>query len=161
MTSIMKACQNILKTLPFVTLSACSTWAEPPINLTSNQDVHVKFQNSDEASESCADVYEAIHGKLNSRITACAYRKTASAEPVVIMPNPCEFDDAYATLLCHELAHVNQMVSHVDVDHAGWSKQKPKGKTFARLELKGEGEMEAQEETLSTELMIAPLRGLR
>lgn len=103
-------------------LSACSTWAEPPEYLRIDQDVKVSFQSASEASRSCANLYEEIRGSKNNNIMACAYRKSAEAEPVVIIPNPCGYDDVYASLLCHELAHINQIAFNKPTDHEGWGR---------------------------------------
>lgn len=111
---------HLVKLVPAVFLSACTSWAAPPKHLMVDKDVVVSFQSSQAASESCSDLHKEVRGKKNNNIRACAFRKSAEAEPVVIIPNPCEFDDVYASLLCHELAHINQMAQNLDVDHKGW-----------------------------------------
>lgn len=110
----------LLKCIPAVMLGACTSWASPPQHLMMDKDVVVSFQSSQQASASCSDLHQKIRGEKNGNIRACAFRKYADAEPVVIIPNPCEFGDLYASLLCHELAHINQMALNETVDHDGW-----------------------------------------
>jgi hypothetical protein len=102
-----------------------------------DKNVVVSFQSSQDARESCSDLHEEVRGKKNTNIRACAFQKSTEAEPIVIIPNPCEFEDVYASLLCHELAHVNQMAQNLDVDHKGWGAPVQlikRGETLAEFE---------------------------
>lgn len=49
----------------------------------------------------------AVKARCNDEAVACAFRDPRTT--IIVMPNPCLYreSDAYAAVLCHELAHAN------------------------------------------------------
>ena len=110
-------------TIFILPLSSCAIWEAPPEYLKVDQDVLISFKSSYEASRECTEILVGLLGQKNKNFQACAIKATVEADPFVIFPNPCEFDESYASLLCHELGHVNQMEYKEAVNHVGWKKQ--------------------------------------
>ena len=70
-----------------------SSWRDrPPARFQGNATAGVVFTNERQIQRMCPQVSGAI---------GCTVGGT------IYVPNPCTWGDAYATLMCHELGHVN------------------------------------------------------
>jgi hypothetical protein len=78
--------------------SGGSTWRDlPPQRFQGNTAAAVVFTDERTVQRMCPHVRMAV---------GCTVGRT------IYVPNPCRWGDAYATLLCHELGHVNGWSTH-------------------------------------------------
>ena len=73
--------------------SAGSTWRDRP---------PVRYQG-----DGVAGVVFTTEGGVQSMCPAVGYAIGCTVGSTIYVPNPCRWRDPYATLLCHELGHVN------------------------------------------------------
>lgn len=64
------------------------------------EEATVYFRPSKEMTDRCV-AWGATRPKEGTLIVACARED----QKAMLLPNPCEFDDYYAQLVCHEAAH--------------------------------------------------------
>ena len=70
-----------------------STWRDrPPVRYQGDAIAGVVFTTEAHVQRMCPQVRHAVGCTVGSAI---------------YVPNPCRWNDPYATLLCHELGHVN------------------------------------------------------
>lgn len=69
----------------------------PPTRYQGNTSVTIEFASPDEVNRRCA-----------GGVPVCGFRFYACRRgDKLIMPNPCPSGQAYSSLLCHEIAHMN------------------------------------------------------
>lgn len=90
----------LLAVAPLLIMAPCE---RPPVEYQGNltRVAHVIFADPQTVHAVCR---EAAGYQGDRTILACTQQETA----VVLMPNPCRYEDRYAQLLCHEaVGHVN------------------------------------------------------
>lgn len=92
-----RVCNLVEKACGDYVLPLVHETTRPPLTWQGNARSVIEFIQPDDIESAC---------RSGENVTACT--RMLPGRPTIIMPNPCAFPwDAYAALLCHEMAHVN------------------------------------------------------
>lgn len=91
--------------LPYAVIKPSDQFGlRPPVEFMHDTTIKVQF-HSDDVDLVCEA--EGVPHPSTGTLVGCAGYGDATHPPTIHMPNPCFFQEPYAQVLCHEMAHTN------------------------------------------------------